>query len=144
MSTREMTLQEQEAVGIYAVMGREPTDAIEMINECIDLEVLNLLYKMLVEYGSSQTDRHLNALIAPSVKRRLDKLNGVIAMNETDKNGRMVDALSHCRNAMLAAKHNAPMLPALLCLEEQLLLCLYSPDEVRAYLASDAAKVYGR
>jgi hypothetical protein len=53
-------------------------------------------------------------------------------------------ALSHLRNAMIAAKAGAPTLPALLVAEENVLRILFPAEEVEGYLSSSAAKVYGR
>lgn len=57
---------------------------------------------------------------------------------------RVVAALQHVRNAMIAAQADAPTLPALLSAEENLLRALFDDPEVEEYLASPGAKVYGR
>ncbi len=75
-----MSPQESDrcAVGIYAVMGRDPTDALEMINECSDVRVLDTLHKMLTNEGSAKTDKELNAIMAGPVARRLAKVKETI------------------------------------------------------------------
>lgn len=65
---------DRRAVGIYVVMGRDPTDALEMINDCSDVRVLDTLHKMLTNNGSGQTDKELNALMAGPVARRLSRV----------------------------------------------------------------------
>ena len=66
----------REAIGIYAVMARDPVDAIDMINECKDVAVLETLHAMLVLKGNPNTDHELNDLMAGPTKRRLDLLKG--------------------------------------------------------------------
>ena len=67
----------REALGIYVVMSRDPSDAMDMINECKDVEVIEMLYAMLVTKGNPNTDHELNDLMAGPTKRRLDELKGV-------------------------------------------------------------------
>lgn len=78
MSARKHTDAEADrhAVGIYAVMDREPTDALEMISECSDVRILETLHKMLTCEGSARTDKHLNAIMAGPVARRLAQVRG--------------------------------------------------------------------
>lgn len=63
-------------------------------------------------------------------------------MSVKDQN--VLDALSHVRAALIAAKHGAPVKPALLCAEEKLLRALFSAQDVEEYLGSSAAQIYGR
>lgn len=67
---------DRQAVGLYAVMGRDPTDALEMINECSDVRILDTLHKMLTTEGSAQTDKQLNRIMAGPVERRLARVRG--------------------------------------------------------------------
>jgi hypothetical protein len=62
------------AVGLYAVMARDTIDALEMIQECLDIEALQLLLDMLLATGTARTDTTLNALFVEPVKRRLASL----------------------------------------------------------------------
>ena len=55
---------------------------------------------------------------------------------------RITQALQHVRAAMLACKQGAPPLPALDAAEKQLLLLLFTEEEVNAYLRSPGAQVY--
>jgi hypothetical protein len=64
----------REALGIYAVMARDPSDALDMINECRNVDVLETLYAMLTLKGRPNTDHELNDLMAGPTKRRLDAL----------------------------------------------------------------------
>ena len=61
-------------------------------------------------------------------------------MTERD---RLIAALQSVRHAMLAAKADAPTLPALLSAEEHLLRVLFDENEVAEYLASPGAKAHG-
>jgi ACT domain-containing protein len=74
----ETSAKDQEsdrvAVGIYAVMAFDVSDAIDMINECAATRTLDTLLKMLGGKGE-HTDRELNALFVGPVKRRLEALN---------------------------------------------------------------------
>lgn len=63
------------AVGIYAVMQRDPSDAIDMISECDNARTLDTLYKMLMSEGTERTDRDLNALFVSPVARRRAELD---------------------------------------------------------------------
>lgn len=74
----------REAIGIYAVMARDVSDALDMILECNDIEVLELLHAMLVTKGRPNTDHELNALMAGPTKRRLDKLKGTVDAEEKE------------------------------------------------------------
>lgn len=65
---------DRAAVGIYAVMARDPSDASDMINECTSARTLDTLLKMLKGEGSVNTDRELNALFVAPVERRLQSL----------------------------------------------------------------------
>jgi len=56
----------------------------------------------------------------------------------------IVRALSHVRHALIALRADAPVLPALLCAEEELLRAIFTEKEVEEYLASNAASIYGR
>lgn len=49
---------------------------------------------------------------------------------------RLLRALSNVRNAMLANKVNAPVMPSLYVVEEELMRCLFSTDEVDDYASS--------
>jgi hypothetical protein len=68
---------DREAIGIYAVMARDPMDALDMINECKDVQVLETLHAMLVLKGNPNTDEELNDIMEGPTKRRLDKLKGI-------------------------------------------------------------------
>jgi hypothetical protein len=70
-----MNAAEQEALGIYVVMARDASDALGMINECTDREVLAWLLKLLKSSGSPNTDRGLNELMVGPVERRLEELD---------------------------------------------------------------------
>ena len=59
-----------------AAKGACQTDAIDMINECKDVAVLETLHAMLVLKGNPNTDHELNDLMAGPTKRRLDLLKG--------------------------------------------------------------------
>ena len=74
--TSPPTEVEQQALAIYVVMGRDVSDALDMISECEDRVVLDFLLKMLTTPGSAKTDSELNALMAGPVQRRLEKLSG--------------------------------------------------------------------
>lgn len=63
---------------------------------------------------------------------------------EEDRDKRIRDALMHVRNALLAGRAHAPMTPALLKAEEELMYCLFKPEDIAEYLTSPGAKVYGR
>lgn len=79
LSVTSMPTEREEdlaAVGIYGVMAHDPSDAIDMINECESVRTLELLHGMLTTPGSAKTDHELNALMAGPVKRRLDALKG--------------------------------------------------------------------
>jgi hypothetical protein len=65
-----------DAVGIYAVMSRDWSDALEMINKCDNVRTLETLHTMLTTKGRPNTDQELNDLMAGPVKRRLDALKG--------------------------------------------------------------------
>lgn len=65
-----------DAVGIYVVMTRDWSDALEMINECNEVRTLETLYTMLTTKGRPNTDQELNDLMAGPTKRRLDALTG--------------------------------------------------------------------
>lgn len=62
------------AVGIYAVMAHDPSDAIDLINECTSLRTLETLHTMLSTRGRPNADQGLNDLFAGPTKRRLDAL----------------------------------------------------------------------
>ena len=62
------------AVMIYGMMERDPTDALEMINECEDVEMLDLLLKMLTHEGSARTDKALNEIFVGPVTSRLERV----------------------------------------------------------------------
>lgn len=66
-----------DAVIIYAVMARDPSDAIDMINECVDVHVLETLHQMLtMNKDRPNTDHELNDLMAGPTKHRLDEVKG--------------------------------------------------------------------
>lgn len=65
---------DRAAVGIYAVMARDPSDAIEMIHECDSARTLDTLLGMLKGEGGASTDRELNALFVGPVERRRQAL----------------------------------------------------------------------
>jgi len=65
---------DRAAVGIYAVMGRDPIDGLDLVRECEDIRTLETLYAMLTAEGSVKTDKELNRLMAGPTKRRLDQL----------------------------------------------------------------------
>ena len=69
-----MTLQEQNALAIYVIAARDAADALDMILECEDLEVLDLLYAMLTHKGTGNTDTILNEILTGPVKNRADEL----------------------------------------------------------------------
>lgn len=66
--------EDRHAVAIYAVMERDPSDALDMINECVSVRTIELLYAMLTTKGGAKTDHALNELMTGPVKRRLDAL----------------------------------------------------------------------
>jgi hypothetical protein len=61
---------DRTALGIYAVMARDVSDALDMILECEDVRTLETLYAMLIAPGTERTDKELNALMTGTVKRR--------------------------------------------------------------------------
>ncbi len=65
---------DRDAIGIYAVMARDASDALDMILECDNVRTLETLHAMLTTPGSVNTDKELNALMAGPTKRRLDQL----------------------------------------------------------------------
>lgn len=67
---------DRAAIGIYAVMARDASDALDMILECDNVRTLETLYGMLTAKGSERTDKELNALMTGPVKRRLDQVRG--------------------------------------------------------------------
>lgn len=67
---------DRDAVGIYAVMSRDASDALDMILECENIRTLETLYAMLTTKGTASTDEELNGLMAGPVKRRLDQVKG--------------------------------------------------------------------
>lgn len=65
---------DRDAIGIYAVMARDASDALDMVLECDSVRTLETLHAMLVAPGTEKTDKELNALMAGPVKRRLDQV----------------------------------------------------------------------
>jgi hypothetical protein len=61
------------AITIYAVMARDPIDALDMINECVDLAAIRLLNEM-VNNERPGTDNDLNRWFRSPVKNRLNEL----------------------------------------------------------------------
>ena len=69
------TTLEREAVAIYAVMDRDPSDALDMILECENRSALEMLLKML-KHERPGTDVELNRIFVGPVERRLSALEG--------------------------------------------------------------------
>lgn len=65
---------DRRAVIIYAAMGRDPTDALEMIDECTNVRTMETLHKMLTNRGTDKTDTELNKIMLGPVMRKRDKL----------------------------------------------------------------------
>lgn len=65
---------DQHAIVIYAMMSRDPSDALDMINECVSVRCIEALHAMLTTRGGPNTDHELNALMTGPTKRRLDAL----------------------------------------------------------------------
>jgi hypothetical protein len=74
VTAREEVDEARDAVAIYAVMARDPTDALDMISECASARVLDTLLRMLKGEGGPSTDRKLNAIFVGPVERRLAAL----------------------------------------------------------------------
>lgn len=68
-----MSDSDNKALGIYVVAARDWSDALEMIQECEDVEALSLLLKMLENPGGPDTDVELNKLFQEPVRRQLAK-----------------------------------------------------------------------
>lgn len=67
---------DSRAVGLYAVAARDVTDFFDMVREEESNEVLKLLYEMLTTPNDNPNhDQELNDLVAPFVKRELEKRN---------------------------------------------------------------------
>lgn len=66
-------MTERRVLAIYACMARDTVDAVDMINET-DVVTLELLHAVLTAPPTPKTDVELNALFAPIVQRRLDRL----------------------------------------------------------------------
>ncbi len=67
-----MNESERTAVGIYAVMARDPLDALDLISECEDRIALEVLEKMIsLAHERPGTDNELNALFRDPVARRI-------------------------------------------------------------------------
>lgn len=64
----------QTALSIYAMMTRDASDALDMIQECADCTALSLLLGMLTTTGNPNTDHTLNVLFVQPVRQRLDQL----------------------------------------------------------------------
>lgn len=72
--TRPLDASERCAVGIYAVMARDPVDTIDMIAECTDRRCLEVLLEMLLQQGRESTDGGLNAMFVDPVRRRIGEV----------------------------------------------------------------------
>ena len=71
---REPSSVERQAIGLYAVLARDPGDFIEMVDESSD-DTLRTLYLMLTTDHPNHTrdDRELNDLGGRIVKARLER-----------------------------------------------------------------------
>jgi hypothetical protein len=70
-----MNESERTAIGIYAVMARDPLDALDMIAECEDGGALDALEKMISrDHERPGTDNELNALFRNPVAERIAAL----------------------------------------------------------------------
>jgi hypothetical protein len=76
MTQEKMIKAERTATGLYVVAARDASDFLEMLGEEQDPEVLGFLYQMFASWNPNMLEDHrkLNATLAPSVGRRLDKL----------------------------------------------------------------------
>lgn len=82
------------AVGIYAVMARDVSDALDMLNECNDVRTLETLHTMLTTKGRPNTDQELNDLMAGPTKRRLDAVRGTrMTLEEALKRAKSIPAV---------------------------------------------------
>lgn len=72
MSGGAWSEDERRAIGLYAVAARDAGDFLEMLPES-SVGAVRLLYEMLTKPNSemSESDRELNALLAPIVGRHL-------------------------------------------------------------------------
>ena len=62
-----------QAVALYAIGARDPTDFIDLVNDEENVEVLQLLHGMLVEPNAAPDhDAELNKMLAPIVARVLE------------------------------------------------------------------------
>ncbi len=62
------------ALGIYVVMARYWSDALDMIQECEDKDALEMLLAMLTLEAPKDDDRKLNELFIEPVKRRIARI----------------------------------------------------------------------
>jgi hypothetical protein len=90
--TKTKTTGESEgvAIGIYAVMARDPLDALDLIAECGDRDALGVLGEMIARaHERPGTDNELNSLFREPVARRLAELAESAELTErTDRDGR--------------------------------------------------------
>lgn len=62
------------ALGIYVVMARDWSDALDMIQECEEKPALEMLLAMLTLEATEADDRKLNELFVEPVKRRIARI----------------------------------------------------------------------
>lgn len=68
-----MSESDSNAVGIYAVMARDPIDALDLITACTDVRTIRTLHGM-VSNERPGTDNDLNRWFVGPVSRRLAEL----------------------------------------------------------------------
>lgn len=61
-------------MGIYVVMARDVSDALDMVNDTDDKDVLQILLDVLELPNSDEDNRELNSLFIEPVRRRLFSL----------------------------------------------------------------------